>query len=323
MAHAASHPDDFERPRTRACAITPPRLDAALLALAFALVPANAAAAGVAMQTVCTITVNSADEKEALRRHLPADRFRFVELVEKGRPDWLASARKQNLRCDVLVISGHFDGGIDGGNEFFSEQVEAREFLPVAEMERASCSADDHGIFANLKEVYLFGCNTLNPESFRNGVGEIERSLMRSGQTRADAARIARALAARHGDGSRDRMRQIFPTSPRSTASRRWRRSDRRRDRCSPVTSRPAAPPNSARGARASGCSRTSARRRSRSPAASARAIRSCRIARISAASPTSAGAPPRSSHSCRTCSRATPPKCDCSSTGSKHWKAS
>jgi len=186
---------------------------AALFALAFALVPANAAAAAP-VQTVCTITVNSADEKEALRRHLPADRFRFVELVEKGRPDWLATARKQNLRCDVLVISGHFDGGIDGGNEFFSEQVEAREYLPVAEMERASCSAEDHGIFANLKEVYLFGCNTLNPESFKNGVGEIEQSLVRSGQSRTDAARLARALAARHGDGSRDRMRQIFPDVP-------------------------------------------------------------------------------------------------------------
>ena len=215
MVHAASHPDDFERSRdARARHHVLFAWTAALLALAIALVPANAAAAGVAIQTVCTITVNSADEKEALRRHLPADRFRFVELVEKGRPDWLASARKQNLRCDVLVISGHFDGGIDGGNEFFSEQVEAREFLPVAEMERASCSADDHGIFANLKEVYLFGCNTLNPESFRNGVGEIERSLMRSGQTRADAARSARALALRHGDGSRDRMRQIFPDVP-------------------------------------------------------------------------------------------------------------
>jgi hypothetical protein len=120
MVHGASHPDAFEHSpdaRSRHHAVL--AWIAALLALAFALVPVNAAAAGVAMQTVCTITVNSADEKEALRRHLPADRFRFVELVEKGRPDWLASARKQDLRCDVLVISGHFDGGIDGGNEFF------------------------------------------------------------------------------------------------------------------------------------------------------------------------------------------------------------
>ena len=43
-------------------------------------------------KTVCTITVNSPDEKEVLRRGLPADEFRFVELVEHGRPDWLASA---------------------------------------------------------------------------------------------------------------------------------------------------------------------------------------------------------------------------------------
>ena len=43
-------------------------------------------------QTVCTITVNSADEKEAFRRHLPESKYKFVELVERGRPDWLASA---------------------------------------------------------------------------------------------------------------------------------------------------------------------------------------------------------------------------------------
>jgi hypothetical protein len=71
----------------------------------------------------------------------------------------------------------------------------------------------------------LFGCNTLNPESFRNGVGEIERSLIRSGQTRGTPRGIARAGRAPRRRGSRDWMRQIFPTSPRSTASRRWRRS--------------------------------------------------------------------------------------------------
>src|SRR3954464_7685813 len=82
-------------------------------------------------KTVCTITVNSADEKEAFRRSLPPDKFQFVELVEHGRPDWLASACQQKIHCDVLVISGHYDGG----TEFFSDRVEAREFLPVDEME--------------------------------------------------------------------------------------------------------------------------------------------------------------------------------------------
>ncbi|MEO8485970.1 MAG: hypothetical protein ABI585_06475 [Betaproteobacteria bacterium] len=181
----------------------------AVLVLLTALVPANAATAAT-MQTVCTVTVNSPDEKEALRRYLPADRFRFVELVERGQPDWLETARRQDIRCDVLVISGHYDGG----NEFFSDRIEAREYLPVAELERATCSEPDRGLFAHLKEVYLFGCNTLNPESVRSVSGEIERSLLRSGNSRGDAARMARTLGVRHGDSSRDRMRQIFADVP-------------------------------------------------------------------------------------------------------------
>src|SRR5438445_13856915 len=82
--------------------------------------------------TVCTITVNSPEEKELFRRTLPDDKYEFVELVERGRPDWLASACRQGVRCDVLVISGHFDAG----TEFYSDRVDAREFLPVSEMER-------------------------------------------------------------------------------------------------------------------------------------------------------------------------------------------
>src|ERR1043166_7507038 len=54
------------------------------------------------MRTVCTITVNSTDEKEMFRQRLPEDQYQFVELVERGRPDWLASACRQGVRCDLL-----------------------------------------------------------------------------------------------------------------------------------------------------------------------------------------------------------------------------
>ena len=37
------------------------------------------------------------------RRSLPPDEYRFVELVERGRPDWLASACRAGVRCDVLA----------------------------------------------------------------------------------------------------------------------------------------------------------------------------------------------------------------------------
>ncbi len=161
-------------------------------------------------KTVCSITVNSPDEKEAFRRSLPPDKFQFVELVERGRSDWLESACRQGIRCDVLVISGHYDGG----NEFFSDQLDAQEFLPVDEMERVSCSDSCPGLFSQLKEVYLFGCNTLNPEALRSASAEIGRSLVRSGYSRADAERLSRALSTRHEGSSRDRMRLIFKDVP-------------------------------------------------------------------------------------------------------------
>ena len=160
--------------------------------------------------TVCTITVNSPDEKETFRRSLPPDRYQFVELVERGRPDWLASACRKVIRCDVLLISGHFDGG----DEFYSDRVDARESLPVSEMERVSCSDSCPGLFSQLKEVYLFGCNTLNPDALNGASDEIVRSFIRSGHSAADAAQLARVLGERHASSNRERMREIFKDAP-------------------------------------------------------------------------------------------------------------
>jgi hypothetical protein len=161
-------------------------------------------------KTICTITVNSSDEKEVFRRSLSPDKFQFVELVERARPDWLAAACQQRIRCDVLVISGHYDGR----DEFYSDREGAVEFLPVEEMERASCSHSCSELFSQLKEVYLFGCNTLNPEALRRASAEIERNLVHSGYSRADAESLSRTLSARHGESSRDRMRLIFRDVP-------------------------------------------------------------------------------------------------------------
>lgn len=181
----------------------------------FVLLAALAATLGVGgearadRKTVCTITVNSADEKQAFRRYLPEDKFRFVELVEKGRPDWLASACRQRVSCDVLVVSGHFNG-----TEFFSEHVESREYLPVEEMERASCSDSCPSLFSRLKEVYLFGCNSLNAEPATSASAEVGRVLVKAGYSRANAERVSRALNAWHSESNRDGMRRIFSDVP-------------------------------------------------------------------------------------------------------------
>jgi hypothetical protein len=178
---------------------------ACLLAAALALA---APAAFAAKQTVCTVTVNSADEKEAFRRHLPADRFDFVELVEHGRPDWLRSACERRVSCDVLVVSGHF-----AGTEFYSSRPEVNETLKVDEMERAACGACPD-LFAHLKEVYLFGCDSLKDEPVRTAMPEIVRGLVAAGSSGADAERFAKVLSRRQGEDARDRMRRVFAGVP-------------------------------------------------------------------------------------------------------------
>jgi hypothetical protein len=182
-------------------------LRGALVALLAALALPLAAAE---QQTVCTVTVNSADEKETLRRHLPPSKYRFVELVERGRPDWLSSACRASVSCDVLVVSGHFDGI----GQFFSDKLDVREYLPVAELERVSCSGSCPSLFSRLKEVYLFGCDSLNPQPQNSASAEIVRSLVREGHPQAEARRRLQAMTAAHGESSRNRMRQIFKGVP-------------------------------------------------------------------------------------------------------------
>ena len=137
-----------------------------------------------AKTTVCTITVNSSDEKDTFRQNLPKDKYQFVELVEKGRHDWLASSCQKGVQCDVLVVSGHFNAG----ETFYSDKIETNEYLSVDELERASCSDSCPALFSHLKEVYLFGCESLNP----------------------DATNYSSA----YGESGRDRMRRIFWKTP-------------------------------------------------------------------------------------------------------------
>ena len=141
-------------------------------------------AAHAEKKTICTITVNSPDEKETFRARLPKGDYEFVELVEKGRPDWLRSSCQKGIQCDMLVVSGHFNAG----DTFYSDQLDRNEYLDVDELERASCSASCPNLFSRLKEVYLFGCESLNPDASK--------------------------YASSHGESGRDRMRRIFPDVP-------------------------------------------------------------------------------------------------------------
>lgn len=169
-----------------------------------------AAAAAAAPKTVCTVTINSDDEKLVMQRHLPKADYRFVELVKKGRPDWFTQACREQVKCDVLVISGHFDDG----TEFYTDRFDDREFLTVHEMQHAACSPSCNNLFSQLKEVYLFGCNTLKSAPRYNAGAEVLRSLTRAGSSTADAERTAALLSERYGQSNRDRLRHIFKDVP-------------------------------------------------------------------------------------------------------------
>ena len=144
-----------------------------LLAAALPLVPC----AALATKTVCTITVNSPDEKQAMQRRLPAGEYEFVELVQRGRQDWLRSAHARGVQCDALVISGHFNAG----DTFYSDRIDNPDHLAIDELERAACSDTSPGLFSRLKEVYLFGCESLNPDAtkYSSSYGESGRERMR------------------------------------------------------------------------------------------------------------------------------------------------
>ena len=108
---------------------------------------------------VCSITINSSDEIEVFKKRLGTRDFEFVELVPlsvETRPNnvhWFTNACNKGYRCDVLIVSGHF-GGL-----FFGEKN--NYILPVDIMEKQSCSKSCAGVLSGLKEVFLFGCNTL------------------------------------------------------------------------------------------------------------------------------------------------------------------
>jgi hypothetical protein len=161
-------------------------------------------------KTVCTVTINSADERDTFQRFLPRDQYRIVELVQRGQPDWLAQACRRGVTCDALIISGHFDDG----NEFYTDHFDDHEGLTVYEMQHAACSASCSTLFSQLKEVYLFGCNTLKSEPRNVATGEILRSLVRTGHSQADAERVATLLNERYGESNRERLRHIFKDVP-------------------------------------------------------------------------------------------------------------
>lgn len=110
---------------------------------------------------VCSITINSSDEIETFKKYLPEEDFEFIELVPSNERyyvnnnvHWFHEAcRKENLKCDIVVVSGHFAG------TFFGR---SNQTLPIEVIEEKACQKSCGSILSQAKEVFLFGCNTLS-----------------------------------------------------------------------------------------------------------------------------------------------------------------
>ncbi|MFZ3229483.1 MAG: hypothetical protein WA160_04710 [Pseudobdellovibrio sp.] len=174
-----------------------------------ALVLASGTAWSESKKTVCSITLNSPNEINALKEKLPSEQFNFVELTENTRAgsDWFKNSCDAKLQCDVLLISGHFAGTFFGDTNLT---------LGINSLETLSCKTDCDGILKKPKEVFLFGCNTLAGKNTDNRTPEeYVNVLLQDGFSPAQAQQVAAFRYSPIGSRFSYRMTQIFNKTPR------------------------------------------------------------------------------------------------------------
>lgn len=160
----------------------------------------------------CFITINSSEEKHSFTKHLStgknAGKFEFHELVpDSGEFDWFENACKKNIRCDLLVVSGHFAGS------FFGEDSDVN--LSMEELETRSCKNDCKGVMSAPKEVFLLGCNTLAGKAEDNrSAGEYLEVLLQDGIDLEEASRRVEQRYGAVGSSFADSMRRAFKGVP-------------------------------------------------------------------------------------------------------------
>ena len=182
-----------------------------LLFVFFIVVFESAGALDIAEKkpVVCTVTINSSDEKEVFKSYL-GEEFDFVELTDfakQGAGDWFLSACKEDIECDILVVSGHF------GGSFFSYTGSGYS-LSLSELQRRSCQKTCDGILKRPKEVFLFGCNTTAGKDHDDRTPEEYTSdLISSGFSRGQAERVSAFRYSPIGEETKERFQQVFPHS--------------------------------------------------------------------------------------------------------------
>lgn len=161
-------------------------------------------------KTVCSITVNSEEERASFQKVLSHDSHDFVELLPARETDrfvkrdtnWLNRSCEQNVRCDVLVFSGHFADSFIGDAGFEVSMADLQKFR-----QKDSCA----NFFDSIKEVYLFGCNTLAGKTpDHRSIDQYLQVLIEDGVAPHTAQRIAGRRYTPYDYSVAEKMSQIF-----------------------------------------------------------------------------------------------------------------
>ncbi len=175
----------------------------------------------------CTIRINSDDEITVYKKHLEPQGVKFVELTSYGtklretpepipdskevKPvyadDWFDNACKSKIKCDVLLISGHYGAGFSG-----SETTGLS--LSINKMERHACDRTCEGILNAPTKVQLMGCNTLAGKALRRTREEQFAAYLEHGYTSQQASTMIAMLYSDVGRTNRERMEFIFNGVP-------------------------------------------------------------------------------------------------------------
>ena len=174
---------------------------------------------------VCSVTINSSQEIETFRERLDPEMFEFIELVpeeqeatglieitlgEEQEPSWFERACERDIQCDVLVISGHFGGSFFG--------TESDYYLSLHEMEKLVCQRKCERVLSRLKEVFLFGCNTLAGKALDNRTPEeYLQVLLEDHIPRSIAERVTATRYSHLNHSFQNKMRLVFASPDRQT----------------------------------------------------------------------------------------------------------
>lgn len=155
------------------------------------------------------MTLNSDEERDIFVRQVENDRRNFnavVELTELGGGgDWFQAACRSGIRCDIVVISGHFTDRFSGTHNG------VRRSLKLDDMERAGCQNTCEGILDHPYEVFLLGCNTLSTKGSDTRTPDAYLAhLLEDGVPQARAELVTEALYGKTGDDNKSRIERAF-----------------------------------------------------------------------------------------------------------------